>query len=90
MNVFSQYYWSVWSDHKEYIGKSFKVVRQLREDEYDSETTDTMYLIQFEDGKEVTAYSDEVIESDVIQLKKALIEKGYKIKDVEGSGKIIC
>jgi hypothetical protein len=90
MNVFSQYYWSVGSHHKEHIGKPFKVIRELKDNEYDKESVDTMYLIKFEDGKEIAAYSYEVIESDVDELKKEIIKKGYKIKDVKGSRNIIC
>lgn len=61
---FSKVFWSMGGDFPEYQNKPFKVIERAKEPEHDLCVL-PMWKIQFEDGKVISAYPDEVIPSEM-------------------------
>lgn len=62
---FSGVFWSQGDDYKEYHNKKFEVMRRCTEDDSDLCCL-PMWMIKFEDNKEIAAYPDEIIPSEMI------------------------
>ena len=62
---FATKYWTLYSDYESYIGSYFTVVRQATEDDGIFIECLPMWLIKFEDGKEVFAYPEEIVLSEM-------------------------
>lgn len=52
---------TVFSDFKEYNGSKFEIVRLCRRNEVDVNDLGDMVLIRFEDGKNISAYPEEIL-----------------------------
>jgi hypothetical protein len=73
---FAETFWTPYTDHKDRIGQKFEVVRRVKEGEADLECL-PLWIIRFEDGKEITAYPEEIIKKAVNSVKRQL-EIGYE------------
>lgn len=62
---FHSKFWTPYSDYESYIDSSFTVIRQATEDDGIFIECLPMWLIKFEDGKEIFAYPEEIILSDM-------------------------
>ena len=62
---FSKTFWTPYDALNDRIGKQFSVIRRVREDEEDLKVL-PMWYIKFEDGHITTAYSEEIIISEMI------------------------
>lgn len=75
---FARCFWSCGGDYKEYHEKPFKVLRRTKEsDGFDMECLPA-WRIEFEDGKLLDAYPDEIIPS-------VMIDNGCKIENLKCS-----
>lgn len=59
--AFSEEFWTPYTDYKHKIGEKFHVVRRLTTDDCDKECL-PQWIIRFEDGTEIQAYPEEIIE----------------------------
>lgn len=61
---FNNVYWSPYTEWENYYGKPFKVIKRATERENDLEVL-PMWIIQFEDGKRIQAYPEEIVTSEM-------------------------
>lgn len=61
---FNKVYWSPYTEWEKYYGKPFKVIKRATEKENDLEVL-PMWIIQFEDGKRIQAYPEEIVTSEM-------------------------
>lgn len=71
--TFTTYHDTVWGmngevlNSSELIGKEFIVIDEVDEHSYDYEDVGTMYIIEFDGGLLVEAFSDEVIANEQVK-----------------------
>jgi hypothetical protein len=68
---FAKTFWTPYSDYNSRIGQGFEVVGRVLEDETDLECL-PMWKIQFEDGEIIFAHPEEVINSEIVSVKKSM------------------
>lgn len=66
---FNKTFWTPYTDHNSRIGESFKVIRRATTKDVDEECL-PIWLIKFEDGKEIFAYPEEIISEEIENVKK--------------------
>lgn len=62
---FNDTFWSPFSENEIYGGKSFKIIRRATEDDGIFIEQLPQWLIEFEDGKQLFAYPEELIMSEM-------------------------
>lgn len=61
-------FWTPYTDYRDRIGQKFEIVRRLTEEDVDLECL-PMWRIRFKDGKEIDAYPEEIVSSEVESIK---------------------
>lgn len=61
---FADTFWTPYDDYKDKIGLKFEVVRRCTTEDVDAECL-PVWLIKFEDGEEINAYPEEIIEEEI-------------------------
>jgi hypothetical protein len=64
---------SPYTDHQHRIGNTFKVIGEKDRSTYDFEEVGVMYCIEFQDGEQIDAYPEEVVEEWVNYNKHAML-----------------
>lgn len=72
---FAKVFWSQGGDYQEYHEKSFTVLGRVKPPDADTECL-PMWKIKFEDGKEISAYPDEII-------PREMRENGCKLEGID-------
>ncbi len=71
---FAETFWTPYDDYRSRIGQKFEVTRRTTEEEADLECL-PLWKIKFEDGEAITAHPEEIIASEIANVKKQV---GYR------------
>lgn len=62
IKMFAKTFWTPYTQYKDKIGQSFEVIGKKDPSTYDYDEVGDMWLIRLEDGSEIEAYPEEIIE----------------------------